>query len=177
MISDEYVVGLVEGEGCFSVAIQRDIDNRPRKTNKKNVRKKPSLGFRICPSFRITISEKDKFVLEKVREKLGVGKIYKQNRTNKSEGRQETVQYYVQTFKDLLKIREFFQRQTFYTTKGEDFKKWAKILEIMKNKKHLCKDGFLEVVKLREQINKVGGKTKIRKINDFKEMIEFKPKT
>jgi len=169
MISDDYIVGLVEGEGCFSAAIERVVDNRPRKTNKRFRKKRPSLGFHLRPSFRISISEKDVGVLEEIRERIGVGEIYRINRQKKSKKWANMPQYYVQTFKDLLKVREFFQRQTFHTTKEEDFKKWGRILEIMESGRHLYKDGFLEIVELREQMNAIGGKTTMRNIQEFKE--------
>jgi len=164
---------LVEGEGCFSVAIQREIDNRPRKTNRKSIWKNPSLGFTLKPSFRITIKERDGLVLRKIREKLGVGETYVHNKRVSNKNWEPTTQYYVQTFKDLLKIREFFQRQTFYTTKGEDFKKWAKILEIMESGRHRRKEGFLEILGLREQMNLQKGKTRMKRIEEIKQMLSL----
>ena len=178
MISDDYIVGLVEGEGCFSAAIERVNDNRPRKTSirHKPGRKNQTLGFGLRPSFRISIIEKDRAVLEAIKEKLGVGRIYSQNVKKYNKNRQDSCQYYVQTFKDLLVVRDFFQKQTFYTTKREDFLKWAKILEIMESGRHLKKEGFMEILELREQMNVMSGKTTMRKIQEIKEKLYTKKK-
>jgi len=53
MISDDWVAGFVDGEGCFAVGIQVYTDKKPRKTTTKTKQKKPSLGFQVVPSSRI----------------------------------------------------------------------------------------------------------------------------
>ena len=81
MISDERIMGFVEGEGCFSIFIQKDIDRRLRKTGRKNNRKSPSMGFRINPSFRVTQVKEDCQILYRIKKTLGVGKVYSETRT------------------------------------------------------------------------------------------------
>lgn len=120
MISDDYIMGFVEGEGCFSIGIGKYIDRKPRKTKTKAKRKKPSYGFRVSPSFRVTAVEDEVSVLYAIKERLGVGEIYTQPRKNQPNARPAS-QYYVQTFVELDKIVEFFRDKKFYTTKGESF--------------------------------------------------------
>ena len=58
MPSDDYIMGFIEGEGCFSCAIEKYTDYVPRETS---VRRKihKAFPFRVMPSFRIGISKKD----------------------------------------------------------------------------------------------------------------------
>ena len=171
MVSDDYIMGFVEGEGCFSVAIQKDIDYRPRKTGRKNKMVHKSIRFKVRPSFRITLAKKDENVIHLIKKKLDVGQIWIQSRKKYNENSQDTINYYVQKFSELIKIRTFFQNQTFHTTKGKDFKKWAKVLELMISEKHLQKEGFLEIIELRDQMNVQKGKTTMRLSKEIKSML------
>ncbi|MFH1225124.1 MAG: LAGLIDADG family homing endonuclease [Candidatus Diapherotrites archaeon] len=151
MISDEYIMGFVEGEGCFSITLQRYFDRKPRATGRRNNRKHKAFPIRLAPSFRITIREKDRRVLDEIKEKFGFGSIYLQRR--QGENCQDTCQYVVETFGDLFVLVDFFSMQTFYTQKGEDFRKWAQALEIFKSGGHLTKEGALEICRLRDCMN------------------------
>ncbi len=152
MISDDHIVGFVEGEGCFSVAIELYTDRKPRKTGHKYRQKKPANGFRVAPTFRINIREDDRPILEEIRKRLGVGEIYIQNK-EKYRNCRNTAHYYVQTFSDLLKVRDFFRQQTFYTKKGKDFELWCKVLDLMEKKQHLTPEGFTTICEIRSQMN------------------------
>ena len=151
MISDERIMGFVEGEGCFSIGVQRYLDKKPRKTEKRNKIKNPRiLGVR--PNFRITISEKDRRILDMIKERFNVGQIYVQDRS-KIKNNQNVAYYYVQTLSDIIKIDEFFKDKDFHTAKGNDYQLWHKCIEIIKSRRHLTREGFLEICKLRDQMN------------------------
>ena len=173
MISDDYIMGLVEGEGCFCVAIGKDIDRKPRKTGRKNNRKNASMGFRVKPSFRITLVSEDSRVLYAIKERLQVGKIYALKRSGMN--RRPASQYYVDTMPEIEKAVEFFQDKQFHTTKGHSFKLWLECLEIIKNKGHLTKDGLLRICELRDEMNpRLGGKNS-RTVDIIKKILEIKP--
>lgn len=172
MVSDEWVLGLVEGEGCFSVSIQRIVDRKPRKTKTKANWKNPSIGFRVHSSFRVTLVEEDKAGLLAIKEHLGVGEIYK--RKIESVNCRQTLQYYVQSMVDLEKVAEFFKKLNFCTTKGESFRLWLNCLEIIKSGRHNTKDGLLEICYLRDKMNHRLSKNS-RKTDDIKKLLEIKP--
>ncbi|MFH1545691.1 MAG: LAGLIDADG family homing endonuclease [archaeon] len=175
MISDERIMGFVEGEGCFSVAIQRPIDYRPRKTERKNNRVvKASLGILVKPSFRVAVVEKDNYILYAIRKKLGVGEVYTAKRSKKVPDHQDHSQYYVQTFKDCLKARDFFKHRRFYTRKGEDFAKWSECLDLMEQNEHLTKDGLIKILKIKEKMNPRKNKGN-RSFEELVKLIEEKP--
>ncbi|MBU0662888.1 MAG: LAGLIDADG family homing endonuclease [Candidatus Diapherotrites archaeon] len=167
MISDDYIMGFVEGEGCFSIGIQRYIDRKPRKTSRKNKRKHKAFPIRIMPSFRIVIREKDRRVLEEIKEKFGFGFIQWQKKTG---NHQNVCHYVVENFADVFALADFFSRQTFYTQKGEDFRKWTQALEIIKSGGHLTKEGALEICKLRDGMNSTGRSKKTRNPRLFDEV-------
>ena len=170
MISDERIMGFVEGEGCFSIGFQRYVDQRPRKRKwrkKRNHIKNPYI-WKVCPSFRIACVNQDRTILEEIMEKLGVGKIHLYKRSEETQNYRDIAHYYVQTFSELLKVKEFFEKQRFYITKGQDFQKWAQCLEMMQRKEHLTPEGLLKICELREQMNTRLGKTAMHKMNEIK---------
>jgi len=68
IISEERIMGFVEGEGCFSIGIQRCVDGRPRKRKwrkKRNNVKRP-LVWKVCPSFRVVCVNQDRAILEAI---------------------------------------------------------------------------------------------------------------
>lgn len=172
MISDERIMGFVEGEGCFCIGIQKEIDRRPRKKGKRNNRKKPAILFKVRPSFRITAVEAENRILYAIKERLGVGNVYTQPRAGNLRNASH---YYVQTLKDLGKIVLFFKNKEFYTSKAESFKLWLECLEIMRKKGHLTKEGLLRICEIRDKMNpRIGGK-KSRSLELIKHLLEVKP--
>ena len=150
MLSKDYILGFVEGGGCFSIAIGKNIDRRERKVGRKNNIKNPYL-FTVRPSFRITNSASNRKVLEEIKETLGFGQIYTQERNN---NRSQTVAYfYTKSVAECQKAKEFFSGLEFRTTKGKDFALWCQGLELIQQGKHLKKEGLLEVCRLRDQMN------------------------
>jgi len=153
MLSKDYILGLVEGEGCFSVTIQRYIDRKPRKTNKKSNIKNPYL-FRVNPTFRITQAEDDGFeALKRIKETLGFGRFQIQKRPDKEDNSRTAVHYYTQGLNECLRIKEYFYGLEFLTNKGKSFEKWCQCLKLIQEKKHLTKEGILQICDIRDSMN------------------------
>lgn len=157
MISPDRIMGFIEGEGCFGVAIERENDKRPRKTERKNILKKESFGFRIRPSFRISLAAKDRKMLDEMCQYLTVGYVYA---VRNPGGRSDVVQYAVQAISDLKTLILFFDAQEFLTTKGDSYQKWRQIVGMVSRGEHLTKEGFLKICSLREGMNLVHNKEK-----------------
>ena len=173
MISDDYIMGFVEGEGCFSIGIGKYIDRKPRKTKTKAKWKKASIGIRVSPSFRITAVEDENEVLYVIKEKLGVGRIYTQSRKNTITSRPVS-HYYVQTMTELDKIIDFFKDKIFYTSKGNSFQFWVKCINLIKSGKHLTKEGLLEICEIRDKMNYRKVKNS-RKTELIRKLLELAP--
>ena len=75
-------MGFVEGEGCFNIAIQREL-GKNRKTGRTNKMKKPGFPFRVRASFRVVCVEADRHILDEIKGQFGVGQIYVQKREEK----------------------------------------------------------------------------------------------
>jgi hypothetical protein len=173
--SDDYIMGLVEGEGCFSCGIGKYIDHKPRASGRKNKRKHQAFPFHLVPSFRIGLVKKDARVLKLIKRVLGCGEIYSVERSKQHKNHQDICQYYVQTRSDLYKLVEYFKKQRFYTTKGSDFQLWAQILQMIQENKHTTKEGFLEICRLRDKMNQMKGKTRKRSTRKIKSILENPP--
>lgn len=171
MLSNDYILGFVEGEGCFSIGIGKNIDRRERKVGRKNNVKNPYL-FTVKPSFRITNLATNIKVLEEIRNTLSFGQIYTQKRNNNQN--QTVAYYYTKSLNECLKAKKFFSELTFRTTKGKDFALWCQGLEIILSKKHLQKEGLLELCALRDQMNYRPTKNKWT-TEEIKKILEEKP--
>ena len=171
MLSKDYILGFVEGEGCFCIALGKYIDRRSRKTSKRSNIKNPYL-FRIHPTFRISMCAADRPVLEEIKETLGVGAIYTPK--SKDEFKQESVQFYTKSLADCLKVRGFFKDMDFQTKKGKDFGLWCRALDIIEKNEHLTKEGILKICEIRDQINFLKRKNKWD-TQTVKRILEEKP--
>src|SRR3972149_10965653 len=89
-----YLVGLVDGEGCFSITFNRHKNNR--------------IEVRLI--FEIELREDDKEILERVKETLDCGSIYYLNYKRYKRWRPH-YKYKVSNIKDIsTKIIPFFQK-------------------------------------------------------------------
>ena len=173
MLSKDYILGFIEGEGCFSIAIGKYIDRKPRQGKWTSNKKNPRL-FRISPSFRITNAEVNLPLLEEIKSTLGFGATYVQKRSEKNPSYSNMAYYYTNSFEEALKVKEYFSPTDFKTTKGKDFVLWGKCLEIIQQKRHNTKEGILQICALRDQMNFRPTKNKWN-IDEVKKVLEEKP--
>lgn len=132
-----YFAGFVEGEGCFSVSI------KPHKQMK--------FGWVIDPMFSLYQHKKNRKILELFQKELHCGYIVEK------QGKPDVLVFVVDNRKTLEeKIIPFFNKYQFLGTKWEDFLLFSQIMEMMKNKKHLEKEGLIEIVRLAFQMNQQG---------------------
>lgn len=138
MLNSDYLVGLVDGEGCFCLSISK------HKTNK--------IGFEVRPMFEIEMIIEDKPLLEEVRKFLDCGRIYDLN--YERYGWRPHVKYAVKNQKDIKdKIIPFFQRNTLKSKKKKDFDYFCKGFEIIKSKNHLTEKGIASLREIQSKMN------------------------
>lgn len=109
----KWIVGFVDGEGCFHVAI--------------NKLPKMTLGMQVLPEFRVVQHERDKEVLEKLRNFFGFGNVVVNHEDRK--------EYRVRGLKNLNAIVQFFKTNTLQTSKRKNFELFAEIIDLMNEKK------------------------------------------
>lgn len=138
-INPWYIVGFVEGEGCFSITISK------HKT--KKLGKDPRLIFEI------ELRGDDRPILEQIQTYFGCGRIFILNYSR--YGWMPHVKYAVKSTKEILKIIiPFFLRFPLKGKKMKDFKKFCQAAEMFKKKQHLTEEGLKSLYRIREGMNK-----------------------
>lgn len=105
-LNAEWIVGFVDGEGCFSVSI--------------NKLPKMSLGLQVLPEFRIVQHQRDRQVLYKLREYFGFGNVVINHG--------DRMEYRVRGLDNLKEIIKFFNKNPLRTLKQKIFKSFLKSL-------------------------------------------------
>jgi len=140
IVSNEYIVGLTDGEGCFYVNIRKSSLYR--------------MGFNVQLHFHIKMQEKDKSLLEKVKNTLKCGSVYfqKEQRLNHCQ----CYRYSVSSHSDVLKILiPFFRQYPLQSfSKQKNFELFCKVAKLVQSKAHLTKDGLEKIRKLKAEMNK-----------------------
>lgn len=141
-LNPHYIVGLVDGEGSFTVYV-RD-PNLPR-TVKRRVT--------VEPKFYIKLIERDKEILDRLQKFFGCGSVYFQKDARPNH--QNCYRYEVYSQNDLfLKIIPFFRKHTLqFVSKAKDFEIFCQIMDIVKRKEHLEVKGLNRLFKLKQQMH------------------------
>ena len=133
-----WLVGFTDGEGCFSISI---FKNNTLKS-----------GYQIFPEFVLTQSAKSLKTLEKVQTFFQCGRIYENKRYDNH--RENLYRYCVRNRVDLTKkICPFFDKYPLETAKKNDFELFKQGLAIIEQKRHLSKNGFLELQHIASKMN------------------------
>lgn len=111
---------------------------------------------KVRVSFEINLHEKDEEILNKIQYFFGVGAVYNRPDIKKSVYRVTNVNY----IKDV--IIPHFTKYPLISKKAIDFLLWSKVIEIILNKEHLTKEGFLEILSNYASINR-GVSKKVKK--------------
>jgi hypothetical protein len=128
-----WVVGFVDGEGCFFVGINRHPEM--------------SAGFQVLPEFTVVQHKRDIQVLYALKKFFGCGVV----RTNHGD----RMAYRVSGVKHLNEmIIPFFEKHSLKTKKNVDFRKFRKILLLIKRGQHLESDGINEIRTIASKMNK-----------------------
>lgn len=140
----QWIVGFVDGEGCFHVSI---VTNKTMK-----------LGFQVKPSFRVVQHQRDIQVLYALKSYFGCGFV------KKNHGNQYC--FYVKNSKHLYDIIiPFFEKHQLKTKKNIDFKKFRFVVRSMMQGKHLIPEGLNELQKFVNQWQNIK-KEEITSCND-----------
>ncbi len=134
----QWIVGFVDGEGCFNVLINRHEEM--------------TLGYQVLPEFTVVQHERDVQVLHALKAHFGCGVV----RVNHGD----QMAYRVRDLEHLVKhILPFFEKHQLKTKKQVDFLKFRHIVLKMKDGCHLTPEGLEEIRVTKGQMNR--GNTKI----------------
>ena len=119
---EQWVVGFVDGEGCFSVPILRNATT--------------SLGWQVQPEFAVAQGARSVHVLHELEQFFGCGRVGVNRRHD--DHRENMYRYSVRRLSDLAgRIIPFFEEQPLRTAKAEEFRKFASVVHMMASGLHL----------------------------------------
>ena len=131
-LSAHWVVGFVDGEGCFFVGINRQPSMK--------------IGWQVLPEFRVVQHQKDVAILEQLHKFFGFGQITT-NHGDRKELR-------IRGLQQLLQVVAFFKKHPLRTVKRSSFERFAEVIDMMKRGDHLTKEGLERIGTLAGQMNR-----------------------
>lgn len=146
-----WVVGFVDGEGCFSCPIFRSG--------------KMTLRWQVRPEFAVSQGASSRDVLENLIRFFGCGKVFRNSR--RDNHKEDMFRYCVQRFGDLRTIIvPFFQENPLLTSKRANFDKFVRILELMELRRHLNVPGIIEIAEISQTMNRKKPSEALRILRD-----------
>ena len=128
-----WVVGFVDGEGCFHVGINPHSDMKT--------------GYQVLPEFTVVQHKRDAQVLHGLKAFFGCGVV----RTNHGD----RMAYRVRSLEHLLhRIVPFFMNHSLKTKKHVDFLKFRDVLLLMEKDEHLNLEGIGKIRHIAAAMNR-----------------------
>ena len=135
----QWVVGFVDGEGCFSVPISRNPTCRS--------------GWQVQPTFTVVQGERSVQVLHMLRSFFGCGQVGRNGRHDNHH--EDMWRFCVRRLRDLSdRVIPFFEEHPLLTAKRSDFVRFARVVSIMSQRGHLVPAGLSEIAALVSQMNR-----------------------
>lgn len=126
------MIGFIVGEGCFLITVQKSTTHHN--------------GFQVRLVFQLTQHIRDEQLMTSLIEYLGCGNVYQSR---------NAIDFRVTKFKDLEdKVIPFFDRYPLLGVKYLDYLIFSEVVELMKNKAHLTKEGLSLIQKLKARLNR-----------------------
>ena len=139
MLHPKYIIGLVDGEGSFTVYVRN-----PNKTVKTERR------VRVEPRFYLKLIEKDKSILYELRQFFKCGNVYFQK--DNRENHQDCYRFEVANRNDIENIIiPFFKENPLkLASKIKDFKIFCNLMRRIKKGEHLTQNGLNNLYKIKQ---------------------------
>lgn len=136
---EQWIVGFVDGEGCFSISIVRNATSR--------------LGWQVQHEFVVTQSNESIDSLRKLQSFFSCGFVYENERYDNH--RSPLARYVVRRRDDLRqKIVPFFEDNPLITAKRNDFLLFRSVLELMDDRRHLDFEGLSTIAAITQHMNR-----------------------
>jgi hypothetical protein len=137
--SEEWIVGFVDGEGCFSISLVRNPTC--------------ALGWQVQHEFAVVQASPLRAALEYVRDVLGCGRIVEQTRHDNH--REPLLRFSVKRRSDLMGVViPFFREHPLRTVKQLDFGRFASVLQLMETGVHRTEEGLALIASITETMNR-----------------------
>ncbi len=152
-LSADWVVGFVDGEGCFHVSI--------------NPHPEMSTGYQVLPEFVIVQHERDVQILYALKRFFRCGVV------RRNHGDRWCLR--IRKLSCLEKLCEFFTTHPLKTKKNVDFVKFRRIVNMMKEGRHLTLEGLLEIVDIALSMNTGNREALLRIRKDLEVRTRYSP--
>lgn len=131
-LNAQWIVGFVDGEGCFHIGINKNQTMR--------------LGIQVLPEFTVVQHEVDVQVLHALKAYFGCGVVRKNHGTR--------LCYRVRGQDNLRqKILPFFEKHQLKTRKRVDFAKFRKVVLLIEKGEHLTPEGLEKICQIKTTMN------------------------
>jgi hypothetical protein len=139
MLEPDYVVGLVDGEGSFTVYVRNPNDPRPR-----------VLRVRAEPRFYLKLIEKDKQILYGLKEFFGCGNVYFQRDVRRNH--QQCYRYEVAGRDDLKNviIPFFKEHPPRLPSRAKDFEIFCELMAMIQRGDHLNETTLADMYRVKQ---------------------------
>ena len=135
----QWIVGFVDGEGCFHVGIARHPDM--------------TTGWQVLPELVVVQHQRDVKVLQALKRYFRCGVV------RRNHG--ERMCWRVRRLEHLSGIIiPFFERHPLKTLKRQDFLAFRKVVLMMARGEHLSAEGLERIRRIAERMNRRTGKVK-----------------
>jgi hypothetical protein len=140
-----WVIGFVDGEGCFSIGFVRQSARTGRSGYKT--------GFQVAHEFAVTQGASSVACLHELREFFGVGQVLANKRYDNH--REHLYRFVVRKRVDLLEtVIPFFRRYPMRSSKQQNFEKFARCVELIADGRHLSRSGLIEIAEIAQTMNR-----------------------
>ncbi len=154
-----WVVGFVDGEGCFTI----NFAKQPDREEKSRIRKGYKIGFQIGHEFAVTQGVSSIDCLKNLQKFFGVGSLYINKRYDNHK--EHLYRYCVRRREDLINvIIPFFRKYNLKTAKMKNFQLFDRCMEEIQKGNHLTNNGAIKIAQLSEKMNHKKSKSDIIRI-------------
>jgi hypothetical protein len=141
-LDPEYVVGLVDGEGSFTIYVRNP-----------GVERKAVRRVMVEPKFYIKLIERDKDILYTLRDFFECGSVYFQKDTRPNH--QHCYRYEVFRWEELqtIIIPFFKKHQLRFVSKRNDFEVFCSMMKLLEKGTHKTESGLRELFNLKQRMH------------------------
>jgi hypothetical protein len=142
MLNPNYIVGLIDGEGSFTVYIRNPGE-------KEEVKRR----VKAEPRFYVKLIARDKKILYELKKFFHCGNVYFQR--DKRINHQDCYRYEVANRKDLRNIIiPFFRKYSLKTeSRQADFRIFCNLMRLIQRGEHLNKKGLEKMYKIKQRMH------------------------
>jgi LAGLIDADG endonuclease len=140
-----WVIGFVDGEGCFSIGFVR----QPCRAGRKGYR----TGYQVAHEFAVTQGAKSVSCLHELVAFFEVGSVIANRRADNHK--EHLYRYVVRRRADLIStIIPFFEAHSMHSSKQRDFEKFVRCVELIDAGVHLTRTGLADIAEIAQTMNR-----------------------